>query len=547
MDVGGPEERLSPTRSTHGQWTRRSDCLYQATLHLPSTTPMLSSVSTDKPLNDPTPMLVSVCTTSQRPTLPSPGASANKALDEHVLHVLDEIFARGVADLRKRITIEVEDEVVFPPQSTNPRYPAQEVTQWDYASDTSSSRVVGIPSAGQEIPERLLASGPITTSYGEASPNAEVAHAEFKESEEVIPADNPLLSPPYNPFEIDSWVADSVPQLESLPHGVDDDHMTPTRDFMDEDTEIVDAHDLNDIRSGFSGDLSMYITRDGEFPVAAGGCADIYKGTLRFPPKTIKVAIKVIKVYSAEDNHPKKTKRLRREIKVWMKLNHPNVLSLFGITSGFGPFPAMVCPWLENGTLTSYLECCGAILQILALTCDVASGLQYLHWQSIVHGDLSGSNVLIDANGRARIADFGLSTILDEIGSTFATSSTGKPRGTLRWAAPELLDLVDHGDAKTQHTGPTTQSDIYSFGGIMFQILSGKVPYHYYSRDMQIVAAIFKGETTTRPDNPRVTDNRWGFIQRCWSSFRNVVQRPSSEEVVAFSTDELCREFSDEA
>ena len=50
-----------------------------------------------------------------------------------------------------------------------------------------------------------------------------------------------------------------------------------------------------------------------------------------------------------------------------MKLNHTNVLPLFGTTSGFGPFPAMVCPWLENGTLTSYLERYGADLEILRI------------------------------------------------------------------------------------------------------------------------------------------------------------------------------------
>ncbi|KAN0080140.1 Protein kinase-like domain containing protein [Tylopilus felleus] len=291
----------------------------------------------------------------------------------------------------------------------------------------------------------------------------------------------------------------------------------------------------------------MHITRDGESPVAAGGCADIYTGTLfrvhRTAIKIFQVAIKAIKVYAAEDNRPKKTKRLRREIMVWMKLKHGNVLPLFGTASGFGQFPAMVCPWLENGALTSYLGRFDlGIRQVLALIHDVASGLQYLHSQYIVHGDLSGSNVLIGAEGNAYITDFGLSTVLDEIGgSTFATSSTGKPRGTLRWAAPKLLDPVDHGDPKTQHTNPTTQSDTYSFGGIMLQILSGKVPYHHYSRDAQIIATLFRGETPARPDDPRVTDRRWNFMQRCWSSFRDIVQRPSSEEIVAFSTDDLSR------
>ena len=91
------------------------------------------------------------------------------------------------------------------------------------------------------------------------------------------------------------------------------------------------------------------------------------------------------------------------------------------------------------------------------------------------------SNVLIDADDRACISDFGLSTILDEIGgSTFATASTGKPRGTLRWAAPELLGFLDHEEAKTQHIGPTIRSDIYSFGGIMLQVC-GIAVLHYFS------------------------------------------------------------------
>jgi hypothetical protein len=48
--------------------------------------------------------------------------------------------------------------------------------------------------------------------------------------------------------------------------------------------------------------------------------------------------------------------RFRREIKTWLNLDHINVLPLFGTTMNFGQFPAMVCPWLENGSLTSYLE-----------------------------------------------------------------------------------------------------------------------------------------------------------------------------------------------
>ncbi|KAF9238135.1 kinase-like domain-containing protein, partial [Melanogaster broomeanus] len=167
--------------------------------------------------------------------------------------------------------------------------------------------------------------------------------------------------------------------------------------------------------------------------------------------------------------------RLHREIKVWLNLKHVNVVPLFGTTMGFGRLPAMVCPWLDNGQLSSYLERQGSSVttgERLALLSDVAVGLQYLHSQSVVHGDLSGSNVLIDDNGRACIADFGLSVLLTELGgSTFATSI--QAGGTLRWAAPEnfYLDLQFSGDREdVPKVYPTTRSDIYSFGRVMLQV-----------------------------------------------------------------------------
>ncbi|KAF9233976.1 kinase-like domain-containing protein, partial [Melanogaster broomeanus] len=240
--------------------------------------------------------------------------------------------------------------------------------------------------------------------------------------------------------------------------------------------------------------------------------------------------------------------RLRREIKVWLKLDHPNVLPLFGTTTGFGQFPAMVCPWLENRALTSYLErwndklTTEQRLALVRICCTLL--LNHVHSRSVVHGDLSGSNVLIRGNGRACIADFGLSTMLTELGgSTFATSC--RARGTLRWAAPELLDLhVSDDEENPPKFDPTTQSDVYSFGGIMLQVLTGNVPYHYYVRDMQVMRAISTGETPRRPSCDLISDHRWSFIQRCWSSDDAGRQRPSNEELVEFTRRELVKAVS---
>ncbi|KAF8840902.1 WD40 repeat-like protein [Paxillus ammoniavirescens] len=117
------------------------------------------------------------------------------------------------------------------------------------------------------------------------------------------------------------------------------------------------ARNLNHIRSNFAHDLTGYVVRDGEEPITSGSFGDIYKGKLRLDGRSIDVVVKAIRTYSADDgDDAQKIKKLRRELKTWANLEHVNILPLFGTTMNFGRFPAMVCPWFENGSLTSYLE-----------------------------------------------------------------------------------------------------------------------------------------------------------------------------------------------
>ncbi|KAF9228870.1 kinase-like protein [Gyrodon lividus] len=299
----------------------------------------------------------------------------------------------------------------------------------------------------------------------------------------------------------------------------------------------------------FANDLTSDVMRKGEYPIASGGYGDIYRGTLRRNGTSVDVAVKAIRTYCADDgDDAQKKKRLHREIKVWTDLKHINVLPLFGTTMGFGRLPAMVCPWREHGPLTSYLERRDdnlTVMERLTLLGDVAMGLQYLHSRSVVHGDLSGSNVLIHGDGRACIADFGLSVLLTALGVSPSATSP-QVRGTLRWAAPELLCLnvqpSEEGGILTR-VQPTPRSDIYSFGRIMLQILTGKIPYHYYPRDERVVIALSQKETPARPHLEVITERRWVFIQQCWSTVNEGQSRPSDEEIVGFTRDELagCR------
>ncbi|KAF8840903.1 kinase-like protein [Paxillus ammoniavirescens] len=149
------------------------------------------------------------------------------------------------------------------------------------------------------------------------------------------------------------------------------------------------------------------------------------------------------------------------------------------------------------------------------------------------------SNILVDGNGRACISDFGLSILLTRLGgSSYATSS--QAGGTLRWTAPELLDpQVPEDEDDPLDVSPTPQSDVYSFGRIMLQILTGKVPFHYYTREPQVLSAISRGMIPKRPNRALVTDRQWTFMERCWMPIDGDESRPSDDEIVEFSRQEL--------
>ncbi|KAG1794679.1 kinase-like domain-containing protein [Suillus plorans] len=195
-------------------------------------------------------------------------------------------------------------------------------------------------------------------------------------------------------------------------------------------------------------DLTKHIIKDGNYPVARGGFGEIWKSTLHIDDSSVKVAVKALQVYAEDELKAakrKKIKRIKRELRICANLKHANILPVFGYTHGFGPFPAIVSPWAENGNLTVYLEREGetlTLVQRFQLLRDIVAGLQYLHANNVIHGDFNGA------------------------------SWTSTLKGNMRWMAPELL--VEREDGSQAR--PTKQSDMYSFGGIMLQPSRKRLP-----------------------------------------------------------------------
>lgn len=169
-----------------------------------------------------------------------------------------------------------------------------------------------------------------------------------------------------------------------------------------------------------------------------------------------------------------------------------------------------------------------------------------MHGQAMIHGDLKGvrlrtlvavlppdtlfyikANILIDQNDNARLADFGLITLIsDSTNPTTLSSSTSA--GTLRWMSPELLISDQPGFTDGR---PTEGSDCYALGMVIYEVLSGQTPFTPF-KDPIVMCKIIKGERPGRPEGVEkgwFTDDLWETMNLCWATQPG--SRPSIEAV----------------
>ncbi|EJD05232.1 uncharacterized protein FOMMEDRAFT_154445 [Fomitiporia mediterranea MF3/22] len=280
-------------------------------------------------------------------------------------------------------------------------------------------------------------------------------------------------------------------------------------------------------------DLTGQIRRIGNYPAAHGGFSDVWKCNWITGTQCHKVAVKVLRGKLLDiEREDKMAKRLHHEIKVWKQLEHENVVPLMGTCSDFGRYISLVCPWYENGSLFQYMKKQQDILKLvdrLKLLSEIAAGLAYLHSRSIVHGDLSSANILIDDDGHARLGDFGLSTLVEDlVDSGYPSSMLG---GAIRWSAPELycVSCFDYDHADSSGPRVSVSSDIYSYGSIALEVLSGKVPYYHLKHDGQVLIELSKRMKPQRTASPFLTNDLWELIRECWND--NPSARPSTGRV----------------
>src|SRR6187551_460501 len=227
-------------------------------------------------------------------------------------------------------------------------------------------------------------------------------------------------------------------------------------------------------------------------PIGAGGMGEVYRARDRKLDRD--VAVKVLPQAVAKDADA--LARFEREAKAVAALSHTNILSIFdfGVENGVA---YSVTELLEGDTLRGKLDA-GAVSQRNALewSLQVAKGLSAAHGKGVVHRDLKPDNVFVTNDGHVKILDFGLAKRVDaapaeqtsaptDIGAGVASGHTepGTVMGTMGYMSPEQLRglPVDH------------RTDIFSFGAILYELLSGRKAF---KRDTasDTIAAIMRDE-----------------------------------------------------
>ncbi|EKM51404.1 uncharacterized protein PHACADRAFT_129332, partial [Phanerochaete carnosa HHB-10118-sp] len=160
---------------------------------------------------------------------------------------------------------------------------------------------------------------------------------------------------------------------------------------------------------------------------------------------------------------------------------------------------------MSYGNVLQYIEKSG---EEDAIRLAIASGLEYLHKKHVVHGDLHAGNILIDAAGAVRLADFGLANFSDA-----GMSCSSARAGATRYMAPEILD-PDRTLLSPIHHTPA--SDMYSFGQVSWHIYTGKIPFHNLN-NYQAMSAIINGKSQERSlSDKHIPDALWHIMQLCW-------------------------------
>ena len=192
--------------------------------------------------------------------------------------------------------------------------------------------------------------------------------------------------------------------------------------------------------------------------VGAGGMSDVYKAKDHILSRF--VAIKVLKQEFSEDSSF--VTKFRAEAQSAAGLEHPNIVNIYDVGSENGLY-YIVMEYVEGITLKTYIEKKGQLSfkESASIAIQVARGIEAAHNKNIIHRDIKPQNIIISTDGKVKVTDFGIAK------ATSSNTISSDVMGSVHYASPEQArnGFVDG------------RSDIYSLGIVMFEMVTGRVPF----------------------------------------------------------------------
>ncbi|XP_042053148.1 mitogen-activated protein kinase kinase kinase YODA-like isoform X1 [Salvia splendens] len=228
-------------------------------------------------------------------------------------------------------------------------------------------------------------------------------------------------------------------------------------------------------------------------------------------------AMKEVTLFSDDAKSKESAKQLGQEIMLLSRLRHPNIVQYYG-SETVGDKLYIYLEYVSGGSIHKILQDYGKLGEsaIRSYTQQILSGLAYLHAKNTVHRDIKGANILVDPNGRVKLADFGMAKHIT--GHSCPLSFKGSPY----WMAPEVI---------RNSNGCSLAVDIWSLGCTVIEMATSKPPWSQYEG----VAAMFKignsKELPTIPDH--LSDEGKDFVRLCLQ--RVPQNRPAAAQLLEHS------------
>ncbi|XP_050952154.1 raf-1 proto-oncogene, serine/threonine kinase a isoform X2 [Labeo rohita] len=210
--------------------------------------------------------------------------------------------------------------------------------------------------------------------------------------------------------------------------------------------------------------------------IGSGSFGTVYKGKWHGD-----VAVKVLKVTNPT---PEQFEAFRNEVAVLRKTRHVNILLFMGYMTKDNL--AIVTQWCEGSSLYKHLhmqETNFQMFQLIDIARQTAQGMDYLHAKNIIHRDMKSNNIFLHEGLTVKIGDFGLATVKARWSGSQQVEQTS---GSILWMAPEVIRMQDNNPY-------SFQSDVYSYGIVLFELMTGELPYSQIANRDQIIYMVGRG------------------------------------------------------